>query len=108
VTTARKTDPIAARRTRDHPARLCPGAESGASPARSGEGPGPDRSHIERLVKSLREDRGLSHRTAIYTLGAIRQVLAYGISSGLIAVNVATHVKVPRKQHSDSRPVEVW
>jgi integrase len=67
-----------------------------------------NRSHIERLIKSLRDDRRLSHRTCVYTLGAIRQVLAYGISSGLIGVNVAASVKAPRKQHGDTRAVTVW
>jgi integrase len=46
------------------------------------------------------QDRKLSHRAIVYTLGTIRQVLAYGISSGLLSVNVAASVKPPRKQHS--------
>ena len=41
-------------------------------------------------------DNGLSHRTVVYTLGAIRRVLAYGISAGLIATNVAAGVKAHR------------
>jgi integrase len=44
----------------------------------------------------------------VYTLGAIKQVLGYGISSGLIAVNVAASVKPPRKQHGDSKPKIIW
>jgi hypothetical protein len=35
---------------------------------------------------------------------AIRQVLVYCITEGLIAINVAASVKASRKQHSDSRP----
>jgi len=44
----------------------------------------------------------------VVTLGAIRQVLAYGISSGVVAVNVAASVKPPRKPHSDATDEEVW
>ena len=66
-----------------------------------------NRSDIETMIRTLR-DRGLSHRTVVYTLGAIRQVLAYGISAGLIATNVAASVKAPRKQHSDAKAVAVW
>jgi integrase len=65
------------------------------------------RSDVESVIRSIR-DRGLSHRSMVVALGAIRQVLAYGIPEGLIAINVATSVKVPRKQHSDARPVAVW
>jgi integrase len=65
------------------------------------------RSDIESVIRSIR-DRGLSHRSMVYTLGAIRQVLAYGITEGSIAINVAASVKAPRKQHSDARPVAVW
>jgi site-specific recombinase XerC len=53
------------------------------------------RSDIESVIRSIR-DRGLSHRSMVVTLGAIRQVLAYGISSGMVAVNVAASVKPPR------------
>jgi site-specific recombinase XerC len=71
-----------------------------------------DRSHIEKVIHSL-QDRNLSHRAIVYTLGAVRQVLAYGISSGLLSVNVAASVKAPRKQHSkaqvDTKPKdEPW
>jgi integrase len=65
------------------------------------------RSDIESLIRCLRE-RELSHRSIVVALGAIRQVLSYGISEGLIAINVAASVKAPRKQHSDSRPSVVW
>jgi hypothetical protein len=38
----------------------------------------------------------MSHRTIGYTLGAIRPVLAYGITEDLIAINVAASVKRAR------------
>jgi site-specific recombinase XerC len=66
------------------------------------------RSRIESLIRSLRDDRGLSHRSIVYTLGAIKQILAYGISEGCLAVNVAASVKAPRKQHGDSKPKVIW
>jgi integrase len=55
----------------------------------------------------------LSHRSITYPLGAIRQVLAYGISAGLLSVNVSASVRAPRKQQSkaltDTRPKdEPW
>jgi Phage integrase, N-terminal SAM-like domain len=70
------------------------------------------RTDIENVIKQL-EQRELSHRAIVYTLGSVRQVLAYGISSGLLSVNVAASVKAPRKQHSkalaDTRPKdEPW
>ena len=40
-----------------------------------------NRSDIETMIRTLR-DRGLSHRTVVYTLGAIRQVPAYGSPPG--------------------------
>jgi integrase len=57
------------------------------------------RSDVEKIIRSL-HDRGLSHRTVQYTLGTIKQVLDYGITEEVVAVNVAASVKVPRKQHS--------
>jgi site-specific recombinase XerC len=66
------------------------------------------RSDIERTVRSLKDDHGLSHRSVVYALGAIKQVLAYGITEGVVAVNVAASVKAPRKQHGDTRPQVVW
>jgi integrase len=71
-----------------------------------------NRADIENVIKAL-EKRNLSHRAIVYTLGAVRQVLAYGISSGLLSINVAASVKAPRKQHSkalaDTKPKdEPW
>jgi integrase len=65
------------------------------------------RTHIERLIKTLRQ-RGLSHRSIVYALGTIKQVLAYGVSTSLLATNVAASVKAPRRAHSDSKPKAVW
>jgi site-specific recombinase XerC len=71
-----------------------------------------NRADIENVIRML-ERRKLSHRAIVYTLGAVRQVLAYGISSGMLSINVAASVKAPRKQHSkaptDTRPkTEPW
>jgi site-specific recombinase XerC len=66
------------------------------------------RSDIERTIRSLKDNHGLSHRSIVYTLGTIKQVLAYGITEGVVSVNVAASVKAPRKQHGDTRPQVVW
>ena len=70
------------------------------------------RADIKATIRKL-EQRKLSHRAIVYTLGSVRQVLACGISSGLLSVNVAASVEAPRKQHSkamiDTRPKdESW
>jgi len=65
------------------------------------------RADIERVIRSIR-DRGLSHRSMEVALNAIRQVLAYAITEGLISINVARSVKLPRKQHTDGKPIAVW
>ena len=69
------------------------------------------RADIENLVGIL-DRRGLAHRSIVGTLGTTRQVLDYGIASGLLSVNVAAGVKPPRKQHSkavaDTKPKTVW
>ena len=62
---------------------------------------------IEQAI-SAQVAGGVGHRGIVYTLGAVRQVLAYGVAEGLLAANVATSVKAPRKAHSDTRPVQVW
>jgi Phage integrase, N-terminal SAM-like domain len=65
------------------------------------------RTHIEKLIKTFQQ-RGLSHRSIVYSLGTIKQVLAYGVSTGLLSINAAASVKTPRRQHGDSKPKEVW
>lgn len=71
------------------------------------------RSDIEALVSWLTADggqrrRGLSHRSVVFTLGALRQVLAYAVAEGVVSTNVAVGVKAPRKQRTDGRDVAVW
>jgi integrase len=97
---------------RGHPTRIRLRAEVSTRSARPGEGtrsqPG---RHRERDQDT--PDRKLSHRAIVYTLGTVRQVLDYGISSGLLSINVAASVKAPRKQHSqavaDTKPKdEPW
>jgi integrase len=70
------------------------------------------RTDIENVINSL-EKRNLSHSSIGHALGAVKQVLDYGISSGLVSVNVAASVKAPRKQYSkavvDTKPKdEPW
>ena len=65
------------------------------------------RADVDAMIKIL-QSRGAGHRGIVYTLGTLRQVLAYGCVEGLLAVNVAASVKAPRKAHSDARTVEVW
>jgi integrase len=65
------------------------------------------RTHVEKLIKAFQQ-RKQSHRTVVYTLGTIRQVLAYGVSTGLLSINVAASVKAPRKQHGDGKIKQVW
>jgi integrase len=71
-----------------------------------------ERADIDRVIKAL-EKRRLSHRSIVYTLGTIKQVLAYGIDSALLSINVAASVKPPRRQHSKARvdtetKIETW
>lgn len=71
------------------------------------------RSDLEALVSWLlveggQRGKGLSHRSIVFTLGAVRQVLAHGVAEGMLPVNVAAGVKAPRKQHGDSREAQVW
>ncbi len=62
------------------------------------------RADVEKVIRSIRDDHGLSHRSSVVALGAIKQVLGYGITSGFLGINVAASVKVPRKQPGDTRP----
>lgn len=71
------------------------------------------RSDIEALVSWLastagRSGHGVSHRTIVFTLGAVRQVLAFGVAEGLLPTNVASGVRAPRKSRADVRAVTVW
>jgi site-specific recombinase XerC len=61
-----------------------------------------NRTDIEKLIQHLQE-RGVSHSSIGHTLGAVKPALDYGISAGLLSLNVATSVKAPRKQHSKAK-----
>jgi site-specific recombinase XerD len=70
------------------------------------------RADVDNVIRKL-EQQKRSHSTIGHTRGAIHQVLDYGITEGLLSINVAAFVKTPRKQHSkalvDTRPkVEPW
>lgn len=65
------------------------------------------RADVDAMIKIL-QAKGVGHRGIVYTLGTVRQVLAYGCAEGLLAVNVAASVKAPRKAHSDARTVQTW
>lgn len=52
--------------------------------------------------------RGLSHRSIVYALGTLRQVLDYGVEAGLLSRNVAAGVKPPKAKAGDKRRVVVW
>ena len=58
---------------------------------------------IERLVTA-----GLSQRTIVYTLGALRQVLQFGVSDGALSQNVAKDVRAPRRKKGDRRVIRPW
>lgn len=71
------------------------------------------RADVERWVESWRTSggvrgRGVSHRSVVYMLGALRQVLAYGVQHGITASNAAEGVKPPRKRPEDHHAVTVW
>ena len=52
--------------------------------------------------------RGLSHRSVVYALGTLRQVLAYGVEQDVLARNPAAGVKPPKAKAGDRREVVVW
>lgn len=71
------------------------------------------RGDVDALVDWLiahggRAGTGYSHRSIVYTLGTLRQVLAYGVSSGILPSNPADGVKPPRKKKSDHKTVVPW
>lgn len=71
------------------------------------------RSDVDSLVSWLITDggqrgRGLSQRSVVYTLGAVKQVLGYAVAEGLIAASPAVGVRAPRKQRGDTREIQVW
>jgi integrase len=50
----------------------------------------------------------LSQRSISYLLGTLRQVLGYGVASGLLPTNVATGVKAPRRTAADHHERSIW
>ena len=55
-----------------------------------------------------RRSKTLSHRSLVYALQTLRQVMAYGVSAGVLASNPAADVRARRKRKGDSKPVAVW
>lgn len=74
------------------------------------------RAEVESWVESWRvsggvRGRGISHRSVVYTLGTLRQVLALGVAQGVLPRalgNPAEGVKPPRKRAEDRSEVVVW
>lgn len=71
------------------------------------------RPELDSLIESLereggRRKRPLSQRSLVYTLTAVRQVFAYGVSAGVLPSNPAADIKVRRKRKGDSKPRTVW
>jgi integrase len=71
------------------------------------------RRDVEALVEWMRAEggargRGWSHRSIVYALGALRQVLAYGVADGVLVTNPADGVKAPRLARGDRRTASVW
>jgi integrase len=52
--------------------------------------------------------KGWSQRSTVYALGALRQVLAYGVADGVLVSNPADGVKAPRRRKGDRRRASVW
>ena len=71
------------------------------------------RAEIERWVESWRttggvRGQGISHRSIVYSLCTLRQVLALGVAQGVLIRNPAEGVKPPRKRAEDRAEVTVW
>ncbi len=65
------------------------------------------RRDVEGLVEHL-VSAGRSQRTVVYTLGALRQVLAFGVSDGTLSQNPAKDVRPPRRKKGDRRVIRPW
>lgn len=52
--------------------------------------------------------RPLSHRSIVYALGSLKQVLDYGVEAGILATNVAEPVKPPKRKPGSKRPIITW
>lgn len=71
------------------------------------------RQELDALVDWLRANggvngTGLSQRSIVYTLGTIKQVLDYAVSTGLLSSNPGRDVKPPRRKSGDKKAVTVW
>lgn len=72
-----------------------------------------NRAEVDDLVDWLathggRKGTGYSHRTIVYGLGTLKQVLAYGVKSDVLHTNVAQGVEAPRLKKGDRRIVTPW
>ena len=68
---------------------------------------------VSALVAWMRESgsaegKPLSHRSVVYALGSLRQVMRYGVRLGLIRTNPAAEVSPPRKRKVDTRETVTW
>jgi integrase len=71
------------------------------------------RPDVEGWVESWRvtggvRGRGISHRSIVYSLGALHQVLDHAVAQGLLTRNPADGVKAPRKRAEDRHEVTIW
>lgn len=67
------------------------------------------RGDFDTVVQQLITEGGLrgvplSRRSVVYSLGAVKQVMQYAVTEGLLVVNPAASVRPPRKQPGDTRP----
>ncbi len=68
---------------------------------------------VRALLRTLSTEggkwqRGLSHRSVVYALGTLRQVLAFGVEAGVLGKNPAATVKPPKAKTGSRRAVVVW
>jgi integrase len=71
------------------------------------------RADVEALVAWMETDggqhgQGLSQRSIVYAVGALRQVFAYGLTTSALASNPVEHVKARRRRKGDRRESTVW
>ncbi|QGF22429.1 tyrosine-type recombinase/integrase [Raineyella fluvialis] len=71
------------------------------------------RAEVERWVASWPttggvRGKGISHRSIVYTLQALRQVFDFGVSQGLLPKSPVDGVKPPRRTAEDHTEFRVW
>lgn len=59
------------------------------------------REALQRLVKTLEEDRQLSPRTIKYTFVVLGQALGQAVLDGIIPRDPSAHLKMPKRRHTD-------